>query len=425
MKRIFLLLLLIVAPLSALVSVQPAWGNEPLRKAVETDPESTDRYVVLVSMDGFRWDYGQMYRTPFLDSLGQAGVAARMRPSYPSKTFPNHYTIATGLVPDHHGIVANRFIQRSTGRKFSLGDPETKFDGSFYGGEPIWITAAKQGVKTGVVYWPGSDVEIKGMRPAYYHQYDGELLTFDQRLDEVHRYLTLPEAERPHLVMCYFDEPDATGHRRGPIHPETRARVESLDSLMRCFVSMIQSLPIADQIDLIITSDHGMVMTSPERLVRLSDYIDMSWITAIDYSVPVMLNARRETRNGVTIDYADSIVAALRDVPHIQAWRRSEVPAYLQFGSNENVGDVIINPAVGWVIGERYTESTGTHGYDPFESDLQVIFRAIGPHFKQSYVKPDLFQNVCVYPLICHLLGIVPAEVDGSVETVSDLLIGE
>ena len=122
-----------------------------------------DRYLVVVSMDGFRWDYNLMYETPFLDSLARAGVDARMRPSYPSKTFPNHYTIATGLVPDHHGIIANNFTERKTGRRFSLSNPETKFDGAFYGGEPIWITAQKNGINAGIVYWPGSEVELQGL----------------------------------------------------------------------------------------------------------------------------------------------------------------------------------------------------------------------------------------------------------------------
>lgn len=382
----------------------------------------TDRYVVVVSMDGFRWDYSLMYQTPFLDKLGEEGVYARMRPSYPSKTFPNHYTIATGLVPDHHGIIANVFVDRATGRKFSLSTPETKFDGYFYGGEPLWVTAKKQGVKSGIVYWPGSDVEIQGMRPDIYHKYQGTLLTYDERIDEVRRMLSLPEAERPHLVMCYFDEPDHTGHHYGPMHPETRSKIESLDSLMCRFYQMLEGLPIASQIDLIITSDHGMAMTSPERLVKLSDYVKPEWIEYVDYSIPVVLDAHKETRNGVTISYADSILFALQNVPHIDAWRREDVPAYLQFGSNANVGEIVVNPDLGWIIDEQYRVTTGCHGYNPFDSDMQVLFRAIGPDFKQHYTKTTLFQNISIYPLVCLLLGLEPAPVDGKLADVEDLL---
>ena len=169
--------------------------------------------TVIVSLDGYRWDYPLMYNTPFLDSLGNRGVSAEMCPSFPSKTFPNHYTMATGLVPDHHGIIANRFYDISSGRTYSIGDTATSKDGSFYGGEPIWLTARRQGIRTGVVYWPGSDVAILGQYPDYYKDYAQKpLLTFPQRLDEVERLLTLPDSLRPQLVMMYFDEPDHSGH---------------------------------------------------------------------------------------------------------------------------------------------------------------------------------------------------------------------
>lgn len=384
--------------------------------------EPDERYVVVVSMDGFRWDYGLMYDTPFLDRMGEEGVYARMRPSYPSKTFPNHYTIATGLVPDHHGLIANAFFDRASGRKFSISTPETKFDGYFYGGEPLWITAQKQGVRAGIVYWPGSDVQLQGMYPSIYHKYQGRLLTYDERIAEVQRMLLLPAAERPHLVMCYFDEPDHTGHVSGPFHPKTRTKVEQLDSLMSRFYDMLKSLPVFDQIDFIVTSDHGMAMTSPERLVKLCDYVKPEWIEYVDYSIPTVIDSRKKTCNGVTIDYTDSIIAALQGVPHIDAWRRQDVPAYLQFGSNVNIGDVVVNPDLGWIVDEKYSVTIGCHGFNPFESDMQVLFRAVGPDFKQHYVKPTLFQNTCIYPLVCHLLGLTPAPVDGTLDAVTDML---
>ncbi len=388
----------------------------------KTQQLKNDRYVVIVSMDGFRWDYNLMYETPFLDSLASAGVDARMRPSYPSKTFPNHYTMATGLVPDHHGIIANNFAERQTGRVFSLGNPETKFDGSFYGGEPIWITAQLQGVNAGIVYWPGSDVEIRGVRPYIYHNYDVDLLPFDQRIVEVKRILSLPEAERPHLVMCYFSEPDATGHNCGPYTPKMRKVVLKMDRMMRELYGVLQELPFSDQIDFIITSDHGMTRLSPERFIRLSDYVKPEWVKEVLYSVPSWLDANKVEANGVTIDYADSIVEALRDVPHLHAWRRNEVPECLQFGSNENIGDVVLDTDLGWIVGEKYNEKTGTHGFDPFYPDMHVNFRAIGPDFKSGYVKEEIFQNTCIYPLVCHLLGLTPAPVDGCLEDVEDIL---
>lgn len=372
-------------------------------------------YTLIVSMDGFRWDYSLMYRTPFLDSLSQAGVYAQMRPSFPSKTFPNHYTICTGLVPDHHGIIANKFYHRERGVWFSLNDPETKFDGSFYGGEPIWVTAHKQGKKVGVIYWPGSDTEIQGIRPDYYHKYvKGELLTYPERLDAVERFFNMPEEERPDLVMLYFDEPDHDGHFSNPYSPQTRATVERMDSIMSDLYHMIKRLPIGDRINLIITSDHGMAPTSPKRLVKISDYIKPEWVEYYDYSLPTMIEAKPGC--------ADSILAVLSDVPHIRAWRKGEVPEYLQFGTNPNCLDIIVNPDLGWVIGDVYALAPGQHGYDPYENDMQVTFRAIGPAFKSGYKKEALFQNTAIYPLLCHLMDITPAPNDGLLDFVKELL---
>jgi len=379
-------------------------------------------YVVVVSMDGFRADYCQLYHTSFLDSLSAEGVRGQMRPSYPSKTFPNHYTLATGLVPDQHGLIANRFLDRASGRLFSLSTPETKYDGYFYGGEPIWITSKQQGVKSAVVYWPGSDVPVKGEFPNIYHKYSEEHLTYSERIEEVCRVLSLPEPERPHLVMCYFEEPDATGHKFGPKSEETSVCIEQLDSLMRAFYGKLQELPIADQIDFIVTSDHGMAELSPERLVRLSDYINPDWMENVDYSIPTVIDARKSEIEGKIVDYSDSIVYYLKDVPHINVWRKNEVPDSLQFGTNANVGEIIVDPHTGWIIGETFKEGKGAHGFNPYDSDLQVPFFAVGPQFKSSYTKADIFQNTAVYPLVCRLLHIEPAPVDGQLETVADML---
>ena len=174
-----------------------------------------DSYTVLVSLDGLRWDYAEAFDTPFFDRLAQQGVKAVITPSFPSKTFPNHYTLATGLVPDHHGIIANKFKIRNTGKVFSLSDSTMRGDPQYFGGDPLWLTAKRQGVRSATVYWVGSDVAIKGDHPNYWLSYDGELLTLEQRVDEIIRLLQMPEQERPHLVMAYFEEPDASGHSHG------------------------------------------------------------------------------------------------------------------------------------------------------------------------------------------------------------------
>ena len=373
------------------------------------------RYTVLVSLDGFRWNYPEIYNTPFLDTLGHRGVTAVMRPSFPSVTFPNHYTLATGLVPDHHGIIANKFLDKKSGLEFSLGNKQTKQDPRFWGGEPIWNTATRQGVKVGVVYWPGSDVKIQGRYPTYYKDYEKKpLLTFAERIAEVRRLLSLPEEERPQLVMAYFEEPDHTGHVYGPESKQARRMVESMDVLMEQLYENISSLPLHDSINLIITADHGMTALSAERLVNPYDYIKKEWVERLDYGLPSFIFPRKGCEA--------KIMKALSAAPHIRAWRKADVPAYLQYGSNENVGDIVVLPDVGWTFGDRKPHLGGTHGFDPYDNDMQVMFRAIGPDFKRGYAKKTTFQNTAVYSLICHLLGITPAKTDGNLDSVSDML---
>lgn len=364
------------------------------------------RTTVLISLDGCRWDYPEMYNTPFLDALGARGVVATMRPSFPSKTFPNHYTIATGLTPDSHGIISNTFYDKTSGLTFSLGNPQTKQDPRFWKGEPIWITAQKQGLRTATVYWPGSDVAIDGRHPDTWQNYEKKpLLSFPARVTEVERLLRLPEAERPHLIMAYFEEPDHNGHHYGPEAKETRAVVEQADMLLQLLYNEIKTLAYADSINLIVTSDHGMARTSPERFVDLSQLVPKEWVERTLYDIPVQIFPKK--------GYEKKVLDALKNVPHIQTWHKADIPAYLEFGKNPNIGDIVVLPELGWFAGLKPYHLRGAHGYDPTCSDMQVLFRAAGPDFKQGYVRKGTFQNTDIYGLLCRVLHLKPAVTDG------------
>lgn len=371
--------------------------------------------TVIISLDGCRWDYPEMYNTPFLDQLGKEGVKAIMQPSFPSVTFPNHYTLATGLVPDHHGIIANTFLDQESGLVFSLGNKETKQDPRFWGGEPIWITAKKQGKKVGVVYWPGSDVAIQGTYPYIYHNYEKKpLLTFTERIVEIERMLKLPENERPQLIMAYFDEPDHSGHTYGPESKQTRKQVETLDCLLGQLWNDIQRMPDGKNINLIVTADHGMDRNSNERIINLANYLDKSWYKDIANGFPTMIYPNKGCDA--------KILKALAKVPHIRAWKKNEMPAYLNYGTNKNVADIVVISDIGWVFSDKSKVLAGNHGFDPTYSDMHVIFRAAGPDFKNGYIKEHTFKNVDVYPLLNHLLGITPAKNDGNLNDITDLL---
>lgn len=371
-------------------------------------------YTVIVSLDAFRWDYPHIHHTPHLDEMAKAGVSATMLPSYPASTFPNHYTLATGLVPDHNGIVNNSFWDMAKQREYSMGDPITRNDPGYYLGEPIWITAQKQGVKTGNVYWVGSDIAIKGTLPTYHKVWaQTPRLTFEERVDEVIRLLSLPETERPRLVMAYFEEPDHTGHSFGPRGKETGAVVARLDSLMGNLWKRIRELPIGNEVNLIVTSDHGMTEISDERFVNINDYVKPEWCEKITASSPTSIFTKK--------GYRDSVLFALKGVNHLHVWKKEEVPAELMYGSSDRLGDVIVAPELGWQFGTEPRHLDGAHGYFPQSPDMQVIFRACGPDFKVNYTA-ESFVNVDIYTLLSHLLGITPEQTDGQWKRVKSVL---
>lgn len=371
--------------------------------------------TVIISLDGCRWDYPQMYDTPNLDEIADSGVSGVMQPSFPSLTFPNHYTLATGLVPDHHGIIGNTFFDKASGLTFSLGNKQTKQDPRFWGGEPIWITAKKQGKKVGVVYWPGSDVAIQGTYPDYWFNYEKKpLLTFSERIAEIEHMLKMPEGKRPDLIMAYFDEPDHSGHCYGPESKQTRKAVETLDCLIGQLWNDIKRMPDGKDINLIITSDHGMARNSKQRIIHLKDYLDKNWYEKMYHGFPTMIYPKKGCEA--------KILKALANVPHVRAYRKSEVPAYLNYGTNKNIADIVVITDIGFITADADKCIAGNHGFDPTFGDMNVIFRAVGPDFKKGYQKEKVFKNVNVYPLLNHLLGIIPAKCDGNVEEVTDFL---
>ncbi len=372
-----------------------------------------DTYVVLVSMDGFRWDYAKHFKLQNLDKIAKEGVHAKsMRPSYPSKTFPNHYAIVTGLYPDHHGIINNEFYDSALNKYFALST-DAKNDSRFYGGNPIWNVAEQQGVKSASFFWPGSDTDKK--RPGIYKNYDNKI-PYGTRIDTVLKWLQLPEKQRPHLITLYFDEPDHTGHSFGPLSKENEKMVRKMDTIMGQLSSKLDQLSIGKQINLIIVSDHGMTDISNDKKVVILDYLKPEWLGYKAVINPIM---SIQAKPG----YQDSIAKALKKVPHIKFWKSSEVPKRFHYGTNPRVHDFVIEAKKGYSLAKDKTQDTkgGTHGYDNRTKDMQAIFYAKGPAFKVDK-EVGSFQNVSVYPLIAHILGLQIDEVDGKFSEVKNML---
>ena len=371
----------------------------------------------MLSMDGFRWDYPLKASTPTLDSIARQGIRAEaIKPCFPTKTFPNHYSIATGLYPDHHGIVNNSFYDPVMKAYYSLSDPQTTGNGAFYGGEPLWVTAARQGMVSATYFWAGSEAPVKGIRPTYWKAYDKNI-TFSQEIDTVVYWLTLPEKRRPHLILFYFNEPDVTGHDYGPGSPQVMSVVERLDSLTGVLMRKLKQLPCYPQINVIITSDHGMENIDKEKTVYLEDHLRKEWFTAVEGSNPnYNLTVKKE--------YYDVVYNTLNAVTHTKVWKHGEVPAYFHYGENPRDGDLILLADSSWSLrwGKRgHYESGGAHGYDNRNTDMHAIFYATGPAFKKGYIQ-QTFDNIDIYPLITRILGLTPAPDDGDTDHVAGML---
>ncbi len=375
-----------------------------------------DVYVVMLSLDAFRWDFTDKFPTPNFDRLAESGVKAEgLVPCFPSKTFPNHYSMVTGLHPDHHGIVQNSFYDRKMDRFYFLSNREAVEDGRFYGGEPIWVTAENQGIKSASYFWVGSEAPAGGRQPSIWKKYEHNF-PFEARIDSVISWLQLPERNRPRLVTFYMHEPDSKAHYLGPDNPELGKTIVYLDSLVGDLMNKLDKLEIASNINLIVTSDHGMGPVSPERYIDLSDYLDTTWVDIIIGYNPNYLVQARE-------GYYDSINNSLDLIPHVNAWPSNDVPERFVYGSNPRTMDFVFLADSAWSIGwkKKASKSLGGHGFDNANTDMHGIFYASGPAFKPNY-QHSRFSNTNLYPLIAHLLELDPAETDGDLNNVRSML---
>ncbi len=374
---------------------------------------STDA-LILISIDGFRWDYLDKYAAPVLKQLAADGVRARrMNPSFPSKTFPNHYTLVTGLRPEHHGIVSNNFFDPAFRESFALNKKESNTEARWWtGGEPVWITAEKQGVRSACFFWPGSEVENHGLRPSCYKPFNGKLPSPD-RVDGLLAWLDLPMAERPRLFTLYFDIVDHAGHTFGPDAPETARAVKQVDEAIGHLLAGLAARGLGGKTNLVIVADHGMSACGPDKVVFLEDLMDVNSVQ-VESTGP---NGGVRPKTGSAAD----LVAAIRakKPAHVQVYLREEVPARLHYRDNPRIPPVVLIADEHWNIESKAgwpkrapTYLLGSHGWDPATPDMGALFLASGPAFRHGVVL-DAFDNTEVYNLLCATLGLTPAPNDG------------
>lgn len=397
-RPIFLLLLLAVVACSAAPPQQTGPGA-----AANGSP-----IVVLVSLDGWRWDYLDRADAPSLRALAKRGVKAEaLIPVFPSKTFPVHYTIVTGLYPEHHGIIGNVISDPEIG-SFTMSS-DTARDPRWWGGEPVWNTARRQGLRTASMFWPGSDVAIGGQQPHDWRTYDRGVPNRD-RVQQVLDWLGRPPPQRPSFVTLYFSDVDAAGHAAGPDSGDVLEAAARLDRLIGALVDGIARLGLTAQTTIVVTSDHGMSAISRDRRIYLDDYVDRSRFTLQDSGPVVSIFPRRTT--------AQDLHRALAGRhPQMTVYLRESIPERLHYRAHPRIAPVVAVAADGWTIVTRSVVSAlrheaGAHGYDPANRSMHGLFIAAGPALREGVVVPA-FEAVHVYELLCRLLGITPAANDG------------
>lgn len=422
MKFLFRLLLCSVAAFSAGCATQPPAAPAAQAAAKPAQPRTP---LLLISIDGFRADYLQRGFTPTLAALAQEGVRAEaMQPSFPSLTFPNHYTIVTGLRPDHHGLVNNTMQDPELGG-FSLSNRKAAGDGRWWAeGTPIWETAGRQGLKTATMFWPGSEAQIHGYRPDRWLPYDGSV-TPEQRVDQVLSWLDAPAADRPAFLTLYFDDVDHAGHGYGPDSRQVNEAIAKVDGALARLVEGLKKRGLYERINLIVVSDHGMAGVPPTHNVTVDKLIPLDSVQVVSLGVLAGFNPKDGH------DFASIEAKLEKPQKHMQCWDKTRIPARFVYGSNPRVPQLVCLADVGWRITTTEYQarklrsggkpSLGEHGYDNTAPAMQALFLAHGPAFRQGETLPPI-SNVDVYPLMTHLLGVTPMKNDGNYDAIKGAL---
>ncbi|NZA27584.1 alkaline phosphatase family protein [Luteimonas sp. SJ-92] len=375
--------------------------------------------LLLVSLDGVHPDMLGRGDTPHLDRLSREGVrAAWMTPSYPSLTFPNHYTMVTGLRPDRHGLIHNTMHAPELGW-FRLSDRDAVGNGEWWEGEPLWVTAENAGLPTATLFWPGSEAPVRGVRPTRWSAFD-ETLEMRARVRRVLGWLAEPDASRPRLATLYFEHPDGAGHAHGPHSPELRKAMREVDTAIGQLLEGIARRGLQERVNIVVVSDHGMAEVADGQVVAVEDLVDGADAQAVSFGQ--VLGFRPQP--GRT---AQAEAALLGAHGRYDCWRKAAMPERWHYGSHPRIPPIVCQMHEGWdaipseYIARRPAGTRGSHGFDPALPSMRAIFIARGPAFRESMELPP-FDNVDVYPLLARLLGLEPLPGDGDPRTLAPAL---
>jgi predicted AlkP superfamily pyrophosphatase or phosphodiesterase len=401
------------------VGLVTACRTAPRARAAAPSSAAPAPTVIVISLDGWRWDYHTKAELPAMRRLAATGVRAEgLIPAFPSKTFPNHYSIVTGLYPGHHGVIGNSMADPAIPGRFRLGDREQVGNAAWWGGEPLWNTVTRLGRPAGVLFWPGSEAPIGGRRPSEWALYDASLPN-DDRVDRLLEWLDRPADQRPALLLTYFSDPDDAGHRFGPDSAELVAALVRVDAAIGRLLAGLEARGLRGQVNLVLVSDHGMAATSRDRVIALSDYLDPAAVDVVDLNPNLAIAPAAMSEDEVYRRLANAH-------PHLRVHRKADAPTHWHFRTHARVPAIVGVADEGWVVLRRPIAATdafslGTHGYDPHVASMRGLFLASGPAFRRGVVVPA-FESVDVYNVLARVLGVQPAPNDGNPGVAARLL---
>ena len=383
-----------------------------------------DNYVVMLSLDGFRYDYLDKYDAPNLKGLVATGISSKgLIPGFPSSTFPNHYSIVTGLYPGNHGLIGNNFYHRKRGQKYAMKNAEAVTDGSWYGGLPLWQALQQAGLPTASFFWVGSEANIQGAYPTFYERYNGRVPN-TQRVEQTLAWLRLPKSQRPRFVTLYFSTVDSAGHNYGPDSRQVRNAVKAVDKEVGALIDGLAKLGLP--INLFVTSDHGMDSVLAEKVVFLDDHIDLQQWRGKSKLIPGGALAYFYSPDA---DLVKRTYAKLRGVANVKVYKAPAFPQSFHFApSDPRTPDLVLVAESSGYIGLRRAKDQsrvvkGSHGYRPKNNkSMHGVLIATGPSLKSDVTVPAI-ENVHIYPLIMHILGVpVTTKIDGELSVLAPYL---